>query len=106
MEISFAELRQLMDKSTPLPDKTYGWIVLILRNGFVFVGDTRREAGIGFLRGYQVRYWALRAGGLPEFARDGRKSEDKLDLINGELEFMWSEANVIGVMPCGLIWTE
>lgn len=82
------------------PDKIYGWIVLILRNGFVFVGDTRRENGIGYLQGANVRYWETRGGGLPALAQDGPLDGDKIDKITGELEFPWNDINVIGVYPC------
>jgi hypothetical protein len=102
-----SDLRELIrDGQHSLPDKDYGWIVLILRNGFIFVGDTKRVAGVGILRGFQVRYYDKRDGGLPEFASDGRKSGDKLDAIVGELEFPWSQANVIGVLPCGDNWKK
>ena len=108
MEISLSELKDLMRQagSPPLPDKRYGWIVLVLRNGFVFVGDARRESGIGYLAGYQMRYWSKRDGGLPEVASGGKKSDDRLDKIEGELEFIWSDVNVIGVLPCGDAWKK
>lgn len=107
MEISLSELRDLMvSKSTPLPDRNYGWIVLIIRNGFVFVGDTKREAGVGLLKGFQVRFWSQRAGGLPEFAAKGRVESDKLDAIDGEFEFLWTDVNVLGVLPCGNHWKK
>ena len=106
MEISLSELKDLVRGNSTLPDRRYGWVVIILRNGFVFVGDVRRESGVGYLTGYQVRYWSKRDGGLPEFASGGKRTDDKLDAIDGELEFLWSESNVIGVLPCGKAWTK
>ena len=105
MELSINDLRELIGSNkTTLPDKDYGWVVMILRNGFVFVGDVRRRSGVGFLKGYQVRYWKARDGGLPEFAVKGKREGDKLDAIEGELEFPWSDNNIIGVLPCGNSW--
>jgi hypothetical protein len=105
VEISLTELKTLIaGSSQSLPDQDYGWIVLILRNGFIFVGDTKRRDGTGYLRGYQVRFYEKREDGLPGFARGGRKSGDKLDQIEGDFEFPWSQANVIGVLPCGNNW--
>jgi len=106
MEISLKDLRDLVGHNQSLPDKDYGWIVLILRNGFVFVGDTTRRNGVGYLKGSQVRYWKQRDGGLPEFAAKGPKEGDKLDAITEELEFPWNEHNVIGVLPCGPTWNK
>ena len=107
MEISLADLKSLISSAEHcFPDKDYGWIVLILRNGFIFVGDTKRVGGVGFLRGYQVRYYSKRIGGLPEFASGGKSADDKLDAIDGELEFPWSAVNVIGVLPCGSNWKK
>ena len=89
------------------PDKDYGWIVLILRNGFVFVGKAKRVNGVGIMSpAFQVRYWSKRDGGLPEFAEKGKSSDDKLDAINGDFEFPWSDFNVIGVLPCGMTWKK
>ena len=106
MELSLKDLRELIGAGTHLPDKDYGIIVLIIRNGFVFVGRTHRRDGIGYLSGAQVRYWKARDGGLPEFARGGPVEGDRLDKIDGELEFPWSESNVIGVLPCGQTWNS
>lgn len=104
MNVSIDELRLLTNQPQQFPDKNYGWIVMILRNGFVFVGDTRREGGVGYLKGFQVRYWSKRDGGLPEFAAKGRSPDDTLDAIAGEFEFPWNETNVVGVLPCGSAW--
>jgi len=106
MEISLSELKDICGGRPTLPDKKYGWSVVILRNGFVFVGDLERRDGIGYLQGMQVRYWSKRDGGLPEFAAGGRREGDKLDVIIGVLEFPFGETNVIGVMPCGLNWLK
>jgi hypothetical protein len=106
MEISLSDLKSLMANQPMKPDKDYGWIVLILRNGFVFVGETERRDGIGYLKGFQVRYWKQRDGGLPEFAAKGTRDGDKLDTIEGCLEFPWSDQNVIGVLSCGKAWTK
>ena len=104
MEISLADLKELMGSNQSLPDKDYGNIVLVLRNGFIFVGATERKGWIGYLRGYQVRFFSKRDGGLPQFASGGPVSEDKLDKIEGVMEFPWSNANVIWSVPCGQNW--
>jgi len=57
-------------------------VIAILPSGFIHFGILRDLGGSYELRNASnLRYWKQRAGGLPEFAKTGPLSGDKIDKI-------------------------
>ena len=57
-------------------------VLAVMPHGFIHFGLLHDE--FGYLRlteASNLRYWSKRDGGLPEFAKNGPKSDDKIDKI-------------------------
>ena len=82
MELSINDLRELFGNSQaknlhPLHEKK---VVAVLPNGFIHFG-TLHDLGDRYRlsAASNLRYWAKRSNGLPEFAKNGPEDEDRID---------------------------
>jgi hypothetical protein len=73
--------------------------IIILPNGFVFIGRFSKDAsGICTLRNaYNIRRFGTTTG-LGQLAKEGPLPETKLDPMNGEVTFDWMK--VIATIDC------
>ncbi|MEW8048974.1 MAG: hypothetical protein AB2792_20000 [Candidatus Thiodiazotropha sp.] len=57
-------------------------VVAVLPHGFIHFGTLKDRGGRYVLEdASNLRYWKQRDGGLPEFAAQGPKSDDRIDKI-------------------------
>ena len=95
----FKEIATLLNNSAqpsdhPLEGKR---VVAVLPHGFIHFGKLESVSGrLTLTDAHNLRYWAKRDGGLPEFAAKGPSDEDRIDLIGTTyLE------HVLFFYPCG-----
>ncbi len=59
-------------------------VIVALPHGFVFFGIL--QADMTLTKASNIRQWAQRSGGLPEFAKSGPISGDKIDALPGKVD--------------------
>ena len=59
-------------------------VIVALPHGFVFFGILQPDMTL--CKASNIRYWEKRDGGLPEFAKSGPKSNDKIDKLAGKVD--------------------
>lgn len=88
-ELTIGEAKQLAtlfcsteNQKHPLDGKK---VIAVLPHGFIHFGDLEDLGNSFVLRNASnLRYWEKRDGGLPEFAKDGPKSNDRIDKIGND----------------------
>lgn len=97
--MSDAQFEAFMDRAFPSLTKDYGYAIVVLSHGFVYVGDVTLvgdELAIG--RALNVRQWGT-SKGLGQLTIEGPQKETVLDRCGGITAPRLALIHIMGVTP-------